>query len=162
MATSSYRTATELETRRPVERRFFTVMALAMIAISLLAFIPSITNPAKRRAPLSALAAAHGVVFFAWLLVFLIQSSLIATHRVAIHGRLGLASIVILALMIPLAYTTTIAMVRRGYDLSGDPASGLTTNWPLKRFFHWPTCSFSPRLRLPRWLIGAGRRSTSG
>jgi hypothetical protein len=95
-------------------------MALAMIATSLVAFLPSITHPAERRAPLSALAVAHGIVFFAWLLLFLVQSRLIATHRVAIHRRLGLASIAILALMIPLAYTTTIAMVQRGYDLSGD------------------------------------------
>jgi hypothetical protein len=33
-------------------------MALAMIAISLIAFLPSITHPAERRAPLSAVAAA--------------------------------------------------------------------------------------------------------
>ena len=60
-----------------------------MIAFSLIAFLPSITHPAERRAPLSALAAAHGVVLFAWLLLFLVQSRLIATHRVAIHRRLG-------------------------------------------------------------------------
>jgi len=60
------------------------------------------------------------VVFFAWLLLFLIQSRLIATRHVAWHRRLGLASVAILAWMIPLAYTATIAMVRRGYDLSGD------------------------------------------
>jgi hypothetical protein len=41
------------------------------------------------------------------------------------HRRLGFASIVILALMIPLAYTMTIAMVRRGYDLSGDLSVGI-------------------------------------
>lgn len=135
MATTSYRTATELETKRPLVRRFFTGMALAMIAISLLAFIPSITHPAERRAPLSALTAAHGVVFFAWLLVFLIQSRLIATHRVAIHRRLGVASIVILALMIPLAYTTTISMVRRGYDLSGDLSIGINHELALETVF---------------------------
>ena len=135
MATASYRTATELEPKRPVERRFFTGMALAMITISLLAFIPSITHPAERRAPLSALPAAHGLVFFAWLFVFLIQSRLIVTHRVAIHRRLGLASIVILALMIPLAYTTTIAMVRRGYDLSGDLSIGINHELALEAVF---------------------------
>ena len=135
MATASNRTATEVETKRNTERRFFTGMALGMICISFLAFIPSIAHPAERRAPLSALAAAHGLVFFAWLLVFLIQSRLIATHRVAIHRRLGLASIVILALMIPLAYTTTIAMVRRGYDLSGDLSIGINNELALETVF---------------------------
>jgi hypothetical protein len=100
-------------------------MALAMIATSLVAFVPSITHPAERRAPLSALAAAHGIVFFAWLLLFLVQSRLIATRHVAWHRRLGLASVGILALMIPLGYTTTIAMLRRGFDLSGDVGVGI-------------------------------------
>jgi hypothetical protein len=125
MATAPHRTLSNPQSSVQAERWFFTGMALAMIAVSLIAFLPSITHPAERRAPLSALAAAHGVVFFAWLLLFLVQSRLIATHRVAIHRRLGLASIVILALMIPLAYTTSIAMVRRGYDLSGDLSVGI-------------------------------------
>jgi hypothetical protein len=125
MATAPYQTLSKPQNNALVERWFFTGMALAMIAISLIAFLPSIIHPAERHAPLSALAAAHGVVFFAWLLLFLVQSRLIATHRVAIHRRLGLASIVILALMIPLAYTTSIAMVRRGYDLSGDLSVGI-------------------------------------
>src|ERR1039457_6337810 len=120
MATAPHRTLSNPQSSVQAERWFFTGMALAMIAVSLIAFLPSITHPAERRAPLSALAAAHGVVFFAWLLLFLVQSRLIATHRVAIHRRLGLASIAILALMIPLGYTTTVAMARRGYDLSGD------------------------------------------
>src|SRR5580692_2213196 len=114
MATAPYRTLSKPQKNALAERWFFTGMALAMIATSLTAFIPSIVHPAGRRAPLSPLAAAHGVVFFAWLLLFLVQSRLIATHRVAIHRRLGLASIGILALMIPLAYATTMAMVRRG------------------------------------------------
>ena len=125
MATAPYQTLSKPQNNALVERWFFTGMALAMIAIPLIGFLPSITHPAERRAPLTALAAAHGVVFFAWLLLFLVQSRLIATHRVAIHRRLGLASIVILALMIPLAYTTTTAMVRRGYDLSGDLSVGI-------------------------------------
>jgi hypothetical protein len=120
MLTAPSRTAPELERKRPIEDWFFTVMALAMIATASMAFVPSIIHPEERHAPLSALAAAHGVVFFAWLLLFLIQSRLIATRHVAWHRRLGLASVAILAWMIPLAYTATIAMVRRGYDLSGD------------------------------------------
>jgi hypothetical protein len=76
-------------------------MALAMIVTSLAAFLPSIVHSAGRHAPLSPLAAAHGIVFFAWLLMFLVQGRLIATHHVTLHRRLGLASVFILALMIP-------------------------------------------------------------
>jgi hypothetical protein len=125
MATAPYQTLSKPQNHALVERWFFTGMALATIAISMIGFLPSIIHPAERRAPLSALAGAHGVVFFAWLLLFLVQGRLIATHRLAIHRRLGLASMVILALTIPLGYAATIAMVRRGYDLSGDLSVGI-------------------------------------
>ncbi len=103
-----------------VERWFFTGMALTMLAISMAGFMPSLVHVAGRRAPISPLAAAHGIIFFAWLLIFLIQSSLIASRHLTLHRKLGLVSILILVLMVPLAYTTTVAMVRRAFDLSGD------------------------------------------
>ncbi len=120
MATTPYSASLGLQRRVFVERWFFTSMAIAMLATCIAAFAPSLTHPAARRAPLSLLAAAHGTVFFAWLLIFLVQSRLIATHHVAWHKRLGLASVFVLVLMIPLGLATTIAMVRRGFDLSGD------------------------------------------
>jgi hypothetical protein len=120
MATTLYETASKPPRNVLVGRWFFTGMAIAMLATAIAAFTPSIANGAGRRAPLTALAAAHGMVFFAWLLIFLVQSGLVATRHVAWHRRLGLASVVVLVLMVPLAYTATVAMVRRGFDLSGD------------------------------------------
>jgi len=105
-------------------RWFFVGMALVFIATSIAGFLPAIINPATRRAPLTPLAAAHGIVFFLWLLLYLAQSLLIANRRVALHRRLGLTSVVLLALMIPLGFVTTSAMVRRGFDLSGDQHVG--------------------------------------
>jgi len=103
-----------------VERWFFVGMAIVMIATSIAGFGPALVNPVGRRAPLSMLAAVHGVVFLAWLLLFLAQSLLVATRRVKWHRRLGLASTFVLAAMLPLGYAATIAMTRRGFDLSGD------------------------------------------
>jgi hypothetical protein len=120
MTAAHFQVSPVLQRKSYVERWLVTGMALVMIATCLAAFLPSLTHPAGRRSPLSLLAAAHGIVFFAWLLIFLVQSLLVATGHVAWHKRLGLASIFVLALMIPLAYMTTIAMVRRGFDLSGD------------------------------------------
>jgi hypothetical protein len=120
MATTSYQASPELRQRVFVEHWFFSGIAIAMLAISTAGFMPSLVHTAGRRAPLSLLAAAHGIVFFAWLLIFLVQSRLVASRRVAPHRKLGLASVIVLALMIPLAYTTTFAMVRRAFDLSGD------------------------------------------
>jgi hypothetical protein len=162
MATATHRTVTESLTKNLVGRWFFTGMALAMIATALAAFTPSLTNAAGRRAPLSLLAAAHGMVFFAWLLIFLVQSRLVATRHVAWHRRLGLASIFVLALMIPLAYTTTIAMVRRGFDLSGDVSVAIGNDVIHQAVF--PLCNtliFSV-LVIAALPVGAGRRFTSG
>jgi hypothetical protein len=120
MVTTAYQTSPELMQKGVIERWYFTGMAIAMLAVSVAGFLPAIVNPAGRRAPLSPLAATHGIIFFAWLLLFLIQSLLVANRRVAWHRRLGLASAFVLPLMIPLGYAATVAMVRRGFDLSGD------------------------------------------
>ena len=115
----SFKTDNEL-IARATGRWFFVGMALVLIATSIAGFLPAIIEPATRRAPLTLLAKAHGIAFFIWQLLYLAQSLLIANRRVALHRRLGLTSVVLLAAMIPLGFATTTAMVRRGFDLSGD------------------------------------------
>lgn len=133
MVTAPHQTSTKVKERTLLGRWYFTGMAIAMLAVSVAGFMPAIAHPATRRAPLSLLAAAHGIVFFAWLLLFLAQSLLAATGRVQWHRRLGLTSVVLLALIVPLSFETTAAMVRRGFDLSGDPHPKLLN--PRKRNF---------------------------
>lgn len=58
-----------------------------MIATSIAGFLPATIEPATRRAPLTLLAEAHGIVFVMWLLLYLAQSLLIANRRVALHRR---------------------------------------------------------------------------
>lgn len=120
MATALYQSPTRSQRESFVARWFFPGMAILMLATSITGFAPAILNPASRRAPLSPLAAAHGLVFFAWLILFLAQSLLAANRRLAWHRRLGLTSIFVLALMVPLGYRATVTMVQRGFDLSGD------------------------------------------
>jgi hypothetical protein len=109
---------------RGFSRRFFTGMAILMLATSIAGFAPAILNPAGRRAPLSLLDAVHGIVFFAWLVLFLVQALLVESRRVGWHRRVGRASAFALLALIPLGYAVTITMVRRGFDLSGDQAVG--------------------------------------
>ena len=120
MATALYQASTQLPRERSIARWFFAGMAILMLVTSVAGFAPAILNPVGRRAPLSLLATVHGLVFFVWLLLFLAQSLLVATGRVAFHRRLGFAAAFILALMIPLGYAATVTMVQRGFDLSGD------------------------------------------
>lgn len=120
MATATYQTLSKPRKNLLVKRWFFTGMALAMLAVAVAGFLPSIVQTAGRRAPLPPLVAAHGILSFAWLTIFLVQSRLVATGYVALHQRVGIAAGFALALMIPVGFATTVAMVRRGFDLSGD------------------------------------------
>ena len=120
MATTAQQTHFAKPVTHFARRWFFVGMALVMIATSIAGFLPAIISPATRRAPLTLLAEAHGIVLFMWLLLYLAQSLLIANRRVALHRRLGLTSVVLLVLIVPLGFATTTAMIRRGIDLSGD------------------------------------------
>jgi hypothetical protein len=113
--------ATPEVVRRPsVDRWFYIGMAIATIVTVVLGFGPSLVNTATRHAPLTPLAAAHTVVYGAWLLAFLTQTMLVATRRTSVHRRMGSIFMVLAPAMVVLGYMTAIAMGRRGLDLSGD------------------------------------------
>jgi hypothetical protein len=101
------------------EGRFYVVMALVAMTLTVIGFGPAVVDTSSRKAPLTLAVAVHGAVFSAWLLLFLAQTLLIR-RRFAAHRRLGYAGAVLAALMIATGYFTSIAMARRGYDLSGD------------------------------------------
>jgi len=108
---------------RPAPRagRWFHVgVAILAWVLSLAAFAPSIVNPSMRRGPVSDMVGAHAVLMAAWLALYAAQSWLVATERVSLHRRLGVVSIAIATGVVITGYLATVAMVRRGYDLSGD------------------------------------------
>lgn len=102
---------------------FYTGMAVFAVLFCIAAFGPSLVHTAGRTGPLAAMLAAHGLAFFAWLLIFLVQSILVRTGRLSLHRRLGISSAILASTIVVLGYQTTIAMARRGFDLSGDLAA---------------------------------------
>jgi hypothetical protein len=100
-------------------RRFYLVMGFVALAVVVAGFGPGLFG-AHRNAPLSRLAWLHGVIFSAWLVFYLLQAALVALQRRDLHRRLGLAGAALAALMAGVGYATTIAMGRRGFDLSGE------------------------------------------
>lgn len=100
--------------------RFYVGMALVAAATALMGFVPALVAPASRRGPLSWEVGVHGLIFSAWLLLFLTQALLAQKGRIATHRRLGMAGAGLALLMLFSGYFTTIAMARRGYDLSGE------------------------------------------
>ena len=106
--------------RRVSEHGLYISLGLIALAIALAGFLPSIISPNGRLAPVTWVIIIHGIVFFAWLVLFFVQTTLVATHRIALHRRLGIASIPLGLIIVPLGYTAAIEMTRRGFDLSGD------------------------------------------
>ena len=71
--------------------------------------------------PLAGLLHLHGVIFTAWVLLFLVQSTLIAGGRTGLHRRLGVAGAVLAALLVAVGTTTAIAGAANGAGPPGVP-----------------------------------------
>ncbi len=69
--------------RRRAEGRFYIGMAIMATATALAGFGPAIVEPGSRRAPMTWAVGLHGIVFGAWLVLFLgtfgLSTSLVAT-----------------------------------------------------------------------------------
>lgn len=120
---------------RPAKRRaddvFFTVLSVLMLLIVLIGFAPSYFLRGAVFAPLpSLLVHVHGAVFSAWILLFVIQSSLVSTGHIHFHRKLGVLGAVIAGLMVVLGVLAPFGTLRRGAVLPSffTPASFLIGN----------------------------------
>jgi hypothetical protein len=104
------------------DRKFYSGLAVLMALIVFVGFAPTFYLRTYFGGPVSVtgatsltpLAQLHGFVFTAWVILFVIQTSLVASRRVAVHRRLGLAAIGLAALMTIVGVMTAIAAARRG------------------------------------------------
>jgi hypothetical protein len=105
--------------RLSAERRFYSLMALMMIGLVLIGFAPSFylrgVVPAFPRPnpSFTPLVLVHGAMFTIWMLVFWAQTALIAAGRRDIHKKLGVAGLVLAALLVPLMYAVAVGQVAR-------------------------------------------------
>jgi uncharacterized membrane protein YozB (DUF420 family) len=121
----------EQRVQRQSQGWFYIIMAIVAITIAIAGFGPVTVSTASRRAPLTWAVASHGILFGAWLLLFLTQTILVSKGKIAVHRRLGYLGALLAVLMVLFGYITAIAMARRGYDLSGDLIQG--NSWPLEQ-----------------------------
>lgn len=85
------------------ENLFFSGMAGLFLVFVFIGFARSYYLAGLFRAPLpNLLVHIHGVVFSAWILLLITQTSLIAAHRVDLHRRLGLLGFGLACLMVML------------------------------------------------------------
>jgi hypothetical protein len=120
MSVSIQAAATETENLQRTEGRFYIAMAIAALVIATAGFGPAALDTDARKGPLTLAVGAHGMIFSAWLALFLAQSILVPKGHIAVHRRLGYAGVGLAALMVVSGYFTAITMARRGFDLSGD------------------------------------------
>jgi len=79
------------------DRRFFTGMALAMAAVTFVGFAPTYYLAAQNddiTPVLTPSVQVHGALCTAWILLLVVQTSLIASGRRQIHMRLGIAGVI--------------------------------------------------------------------
>ena len=62
----------------------------------------------------------HAAVFSAWLVLYLVQTGLVASGRTVLHKRLGIAGVVLAVAVVGVGCQTAVTAARRGYDLSLD------------------------------------------
>ena len=104
----------ERPAHRQTDRVFFTGMALLMAISVFIGFSPSYFLRASTLPPLTLLYHVHGALFAAWITLFVVQTSLVASHRTDIHRRLGVAGAVLAACVFIAGTAVSIETLRRG------------------------------------------------
>lgn len=110
------------------ERRFFTGMALAILATVLAGFsrsfylrplFPDLPTPSET------IFYVHGAVFSAWIVLLVAQVSLVASGRTALHRRIGPLSAVLAVVMVVLGTLGALIAARRATGFTGLPVPPL-------------------------------------
>jgi hypothetical protein len=106
--------------RARADRWFFSGTALAQVVLVVWGFTPSyFLRAASDLPPLSGLLQLHGALFSTWLVLLMVQTSLVATKRTPVHRRLGVGGAVLAAAMFIVGFLAAIDAARRGSTLPG-------------------------------------------
>ncbi len=96
-------------------RRFYVGVAIAVLITVFLGFSRSYFLKAYFGTPeLSLYVHIHGLVFTSWVLLFLVQTTLVATGRADLHRKLGMGGAVLAALLLIVGTTTAVLRVKGG------------------------------------------------
>ena len=113
-----------------LDRKFFTAYAFAGIAGVFAGFAKTYYLRSYMGAPpLSALVQLHAVIFSVWMILFAVQTSLVAARRVSLHRSLGYASIGFAVLMVVAGLVAAFIGARDGWTgprQVRDPIGGLS------------------------------------
>jgi hypothetical protein len=112
------------------DRLFYSSLAIALALTVVAGFGPTYYFRIVRASPLATLSGgpvtllvhAHAALFTAWVLLFVVQTALIAQQKVAVHRRVGTAGAVLAVLMVITGAWAAMSQAARGVAPSGfDP-----------------------------------------
>jgi hypothetical protein len=112
---------------RSAERVFFGGMAILLCVVVFTGFFRTFFGAGFVEAPLpSPILRVHGIVFTAWMLLFMVQAALVSARRVAWHRTLGIVAFCLPPLMIVLGVIAAIDALGRKVTIGAlDPATSL-------------------------------------
>ena len=100
---------------------FYSGMAIAMAVTVFIGFARTFylsayfgTHGTIGGRPFSPIIRVHAALFTTWVLLFLVQTSLVASHRVAVHRRLGVAVATLAVVMIAVGTVTALDLAHHG------------------------------------------------
>src|SRR5262245_57697347 len=106
-------------------RLFYPVMALIGLAIVALGFAPTFYLRPSSQPPLQPRVVLHGILFSAWILVFLAQTTLVERRRIDIHQRLGWLGLALAVSLIVVGPIIAIPAAQEGRLPGADPLAFL-------------------------------------
>lgn len=102
--------------RSSSDHRFFVAAAAIALTIVVVGFgrgfLPGATPHPRPRTPLVLV---HASVFAAWIVLFAVQVSLVATGRVRTHRRLGVAGVLLAGVMLVVGFAVAVHGARTGH-----------------------------------------------
>ena len=105
---------TVARSQRRLDRRLYLGASVVFLALVFWTFARTFyLKPFFGTPPLSALLHIHGAVMSGWVVLLVVQSSLIATHRVRWHRRLGVLGALWAALLVIIGSFTTLHAAAR-------------------------------------------------
>jgi hypothetical protein len=139
---------------RANDRAFYTGIAVAVALTVLVGFSRTyFLRPYFQTESLDAAFHVHGLVFSAWIALFVAQTSLVAAGRTAVHRKLGWAGACLAALMVVVALNAAVHGAHR------DIAAGYATE--SLRFFATPVLAMAMFASLVALAVAArGRPET--
>jgi hypothetical protein len=104
------------------DRRFYLLMGLAAAATVFAGFARTyFLKDLFGAPPLRPFLHLHGLLFSAWIVLFLVQTRLVAARRVDVHRKLGALGGLLAASMVVVGFLAAVGSARSGFAPPGGP-----------------------------------------